>query len=316
MYQFLTLVPSLAHLRLRLSLCSTIVKMFLHTFLSTFFTKKTVIQVDTEQYVKPMHRENIPKKLEMNLFRGHGPMSALTVNTTNLEAFRGPNSAPKRTGTISWSHFSVDSQRAGPKTRVAPDDPSHSFFAFSSFNQTGTKSDFEAYNAYTADTAPDVHQNYSGMSSQEAAIGTYGICRYFQQGFCSRGDQCHFAHILPGGPAMDRGYKSTQAQGEPCNMDYGHHSKSINAIYGNSQSQFQLNLAISLQKKKAVDDEGSRFAHISAKDLPDQILTLCKDQHGCRFLQKKIEEGSVHFLQMLFEQVYETFDELMIGINR
>lgn len=40
---------------------------------------------------------------------------------------------------------------------------------------------------------------------------------------------------------------------------------------------------------------------------------MCKDQHGCRFLQKKLEEGVPEHRDMIFRETFNHFPELMTG---
>ncbi|KAI9243539.1 armadillo-type protein [Sporodiniella umbellata] len=54
-----------------------------------------------------------------------------------------------------------------------------------------------------------------------------------------------------------------------------------------------------------------RFLSVCLEDVQDEIYTLCKDQHGCRFLQKKLEEGPSEHRDIIFHQVYPHFVELM-----
>jgi hypothetical protein len=49
------------------------------------------------------------------------------------------------------------------------------------------------------------------------------------------------------------------------------------------------------------------------EDLQGEILTLCKDQHGCRYLQKKLEEEVPEHRDMIFRETYGHFPELMTG---
>ncbi len=57
----------------------------------------------------------------------------------------------------------------------------------------------------------------------------------------------------------------------------------------------------------------NRFASVSLESLVGQVYSLCKDQHGCRFLQKKLEENSKSYIDMIFNEVYEHFIELITG---
>ncbi|XP_043709057.1 pumilio homolog 12-like [Telopea speciosissima] len=50
----------------------------------------------------------------------------------------------------------------------------------------------------------------------------------------------------------------------------------------------------------------------SLEDLRGQMVALAKDQHGCRFLQKKFEEGRVDEIEMIFAEVKDHVGELMV----
>jgi hypothetical protein len=57
----------------------------------------------------------------------------------------------------------------------------------------------------------------------------------------------------------------------------------------------------------------NRFAGTRLEDLQGEIPTLCKDQHGCRYLQKKLEEGLPEHRDMIFRETFNHFSELMTG---
>jgi hypothetical protein len=64
------------------------------------------------------------------------------------------------------------------------------------------------------------------------------------------------------------------------------------------------------QQRKAQAEE---FYHMTkVLDIVGQIYDLCKDQHGCRFLQKKLEERNPADIQLIFDEVKEHFTELMM----
>jgi hypothetical protein len=49
------------------------------------------------------------------------------------------------------------------------------------------------------------------------------------------------------------------------------------------------------------------------EDLQGEIPALCKDQHGCRYLQKKLEEGVAEHRDMIFHETFGHFADLMTG---
>ncbi|KAK4688840.1 pumilio RNA-binding family, partial [Tremellales sp. Uapishka_1] len=64
-------------------------------------------------------------------------------------------------------------------------------------------------------------------------------------------------------------------------------------------------------KRAETDREFNRFAGMRIEDLQGELLTLCKDQHGCRYLQKKLEEGDPAHRDLIFRETYGHFPELM-----
>ncbi|KAG0196781.1 hypothetical protein BGX33_001286, partial [Mortierella sp. NVP41] len=70
------------------------------------------------------------------------------------------------------------------------------------------------------------------------------------------------------------------------------------------QQQQQTANSIANQKRPVVDVEANRFAGAALEDFVEQIYSLCKDQHGCRYLQKKLEEQNDkevfgHFIELM-----------------
>src|SRR3990167_5101906 len=58
----------------------------------------------------------------------------------------------------------------------------------------------------------------------------------------------------------------------------------------------------------------SRFHSID--QVVGQVYRICKDQHGCRFLQKKLEEKDKNprSVEIIFNEVYDHMVELMTGL--
>lgn len=60
-------------------------------------------------------------------------------------------------------------------------------------------------------------------------------------------------------------------------------------------------------------EESNRFSGAKLEDFVGKMYDLCKDQNGCRFLQKKIEEPNRANLKLIFDEVQPYFVELMTG---
>lgn len=59
------------------------------------------------------------------------------------------------------------------------------------------------------------------------------------------------------------------------------------------------------------DSEGQRFMHVNLEDIQSDIYNLCKDQHGCRYLQKKLEDRKPEQISMIFAETSQHVVELM-----
>ena len=55
----------------------------------------------------------------------------------------------------------------------------------------------------------------------------------------------------------------------------------------------------------------NRFANVTLESLRGEIYTLCKDQHGCRFLQKQLESRNQEHIHLIWEETNPHVIELM-----
>jgi hypothetical protein len=55
----------------------------------------------------------------------------------------------------------------------------------------------------------------------------------------------------------------------------------------------------------------NRFANMALESLGGEIYALCKDQHGCRYLQKKLEERNPEHVHMIWLETNQHVTELM-----
>ncbi|KAL9104443.1 MAG: hypothetical protein Q9163_000595 [Psora crenata] len=78
------------------------------------------------------------------------------------------------------------------------------------------------------------------------------------------------------------------------------------------QARFPDNQARTMQSRRTQHgEEQARFSNVKLETLRGEILGLCKDQHGCRYLQKKLEEHNPESVQMIFLETHAHVIELM-----
>lgn len=68
----------------------------------------------------------------------------------------------------------------------------------------------------------------------------------------------------------------------------------------------------SLTTNTATDN--ARFINVKLEHLQGEIYGLCKDQHGCRYLQKKLEERNPEYVHIIFLETNQHVVELMTGM--
>ena len=100
-----------------------------------------------------------------------------------------------------------------------------------------------------------------------------------------------------------------QAQGYQSQQGYsGYNSQS--SYGGNRQADSQSRVMQQRRSQNGHDDT-ARFAHIKLEEVIGEIYGLCKDQHGCRFLQRKLEENDAYHVQLIFLETNQRIVELM-----
>jgi hypothetical protein len=66
------------------------------------------------------------------------------------------------------------------------------------------------------------------------------------------------------------------------------------------------------QRTPSGGDE-TRFNNIPLENYQGKLYELCKDQYGCRYLQRKLEENNVKQTQAIFSEILPNIVELMTG---
>lgn len=65
------------------------------------------------------------------------------------------------------------------------------------------------------------------------------------------------------------------------------------------------------QRRQNQEEAQARFSAVKMEELTGEIFGLCKDQHGCRFLQRKLDEGEESNIQIIFDDVKSHIIDLM-----
>ncbi|CEP08497.1 hypothetical protein [Parasitella parasitica] len=145
------------------------------------------------------------------------------------------------------------------------------------------------------------------------------LCPQFQQfGFCPRHDMCPFVHSI----FMPMQQSSMPPPPPPPASLYQHYTMNPTPLPALQKQPFY-------PKKKTFDNsrkfdhqqhqqqqqqqQQDRYTDAKIEDFIGKLYEICKDQNGCRFLQKKIEEkeDGEKNLGTVFDEIHPHFIELM-----
>ncbi|GAB7340687.1 hypothetical protein MBLNU457_7076t2 [Dothideomycetes sp. NU457] len=88
---------------------------------------------------------------------------------------------------------------------------------------------------------------------------------------------------------------------------YSQHAPQSN---GPRRSEY-INPRAAQPRRTQANEENLRFAQVQLESLVGEIYGLCKDQYGCRFLQKKLEERKPSNIELIFDETEPHVVELM-----
>jgi len=127
----------------------------------------------------------------------------------------------------------------------------------------------------------------SSIDSMDLLNAKSSTCKYFTLGYCNKGSKCNYLHSTTPSPPNEK-MDSPKPVAPP----------STNTSRRNSRSN-----SISSPTK---------YLNMTIYDCINKIYSMCKDQHGCRFLQKVLEEDRTpKTCQIIFDEVLPHISELM-----
>lgn len=79
-------------------------------------------------------------------------------------------------------------------------------------------------------------------------------------------------------------------------------------------SRFGDNSRYNIRPHKPSGDDAvlARITAVNAEDFKGEVANLCVDQHGCRFLQRKLDEHDPATTEMIYEEVRPNIVKLMV----
>ncbi|KAA8573651.1 hypothetical protein MFRU_001g03850 [Monilinia fructicola] len=84
-----------------------------------------------------------------------------------------------------------------------------------------------------------------------------------------------------------------------------------NSMYQHNGGQRDSQARVIQQRRQNDGEAMNRFANVALEQLGGEIYALCKDQHGCRYLQKKLEDRNPEQVHMIWLETNQHVIELM-----
>lgn len=141
------------------------------------------------------------------------------------------------------------------------------------------------------------------------------ICRYYAAGYCSRGDKCYYSHDVSTADAQDvkkdgktnrSPSKGKVARKPPTPRSNPHVETPLAPMPPSPPPAAPALPPNGLGALPAGEQIYTNFDQLVGK-----IYLVSKDQQGCRFLQKKLEEQDPRSVEIIFHEVFEYITELM-----
>ncbi|ODV91821.1 hypothetical protein CANCADRAFT_22238 [Tortispora caseinolytica NRRL Y-17796] len=99
--------------------------------------------------------------------------------------------------------------------------------------------------------------------------------------------------------------KNNPSSGNPSHHDSKHAGRGKQHLYSAISSR-------TIQGNSRVhSSDANRFQNVPLDKFVGEIFSLCRDQHGCRYLQKKLEENNPQYLDIIYSETKDRFVELM-----
>lgn len=202
---------------------------------------------------------------------------------------------------------------------------------------TGSSAPFTSGAITPTSAAPAMNGGMNGMSNMNGMNGMSGMNSmngfngfYGQNGYQNSGQ----TGAQFGGPMLAAGMQQLNLNGVPSgNMYPVQNFQNYNGTpfqQGSAASQRDSQARVIQNRRQQVDPDGehnnskhcilpaltaflamSRYQNMPLESFRSQIYDLCKDQHGCRYLQKKLEERNPEQVHMIWLETNQHVIELM-----
>ncbi|KAM3482290.1 hypothetical protein MY8738_004016 [Beauveria namnaoensis] len=185
-------------------------------------------------------------------------------------------------------------------------------------SMTTSAAPYSSATATSASTAPAMN----GMNGMNGANGLNGVggmnamngfpSYYSQNGYQNNGHN----GVQFGGPMLAAGIQQLNLNGvSPGNMYPVQNFPGYNGVpfqHGSVAPQRDSQARVIQNRRQQLDpDAMSRYQNMPLESFRSQIYDLCKDQHGCRYLQKKLEERNPEQVHMIWLETNQHVIELM-----
>ncbi|KAI9053933.1 hypothetical protein LZ554_002877 [Drepanopeziza brunnea f. sp. 'monogermtubi'] len=152
---------------------------------------------------------------------------------------------------------------------------------------------------------PSLAQTMSQAPLQPTMTSPSAQQAYPAQGYYNNYGMQHMMMGMQGMGLTQQGYSPLNPYASP-----GYGSQAVMYPQGNNgprDSQARV-----IQQRRQNDGEAmNRFANLPLESLGGEIYALCKDQHGCRYLQKKLEDRNPDQVHMIWLETNQHVIELM-----
>ncbi|KAK0363246.1 hypothetical protein LTS02_013069 [Friedmanniomyces endolithicus] len=260
----------------------------------------------TQKTLSSYSTNDIPTLRSINGGPSSGPATAITSPSRQsiglVDVSSPENTISRITSIASSSNNNIDRQSQDFSLALNQQDSSNDLTAAVN----------SGLQANAAPFGPMGNTHDSPMQNGQNGMSPYAQPPYFQPGYNMQMLNNGFGNMNVGGyggqpqwPAQMNMYGQPNGYG-------GYQQFGQNGQANAGAGRFPDNQrALTQQRRQAQEDAQARFNQVTVNQLTGEIYGLCKDQHGCRFLQRKLDQRADDSVQIIFEEVKEHIIELM-----
>lgn len=191
--------------------------------------------------------------------------------------------------------------------------------------ESSSESDLDGSSADRATPGQSVSRSFSTSGTPGGTPGSMADFHPFEkpyEGSPQFGEVPIGSMMLPVAMPMWPQQQQQPQQPPQPQQQQGRHNRQFNGRYSSNRRNMYDGMNVHRKVSRRRGDDAAKYANAKLSDFSGDIYSLCKDQHGCRFLQRQLELGGKEnnhggdpsrvVATIIFNEIYLRIVDLMV----